>query len=96
MGNETAPRRPARRLWLLKAGKPDRVGRVQRQIRRALLAADGRPVSIGELLPRCYPRSTKYTRWQRWSIHRALPRFAVPLGRYMSAQGRPMLWRAAD
>jgi hypothetical protein len=51
-----------------------RVGRVQLQIRRALIAADGRPVQIGDLLPRCFPAARNYPRWMRksdWNVFQA-------------------------
>jgi hypothetical protein len=73
------------------AGKP-RIGRVQRQVRRALVANNCKPLSIGELLAWCYPAASGHPRWHRWSIHRALPKFAVPLGRNSGRQGRPMIW----
>jgi hypothetical protein len=81
-----------RKPWLLNGGKPDRVGRVQTQIRRAFIASGGRPLKIRELLAYCYPAATKHPRWHRWKIHCALPRFGVPFGRVASEQGRPMLW----
>jgi hypothetical protein len=51
----------------------------------------GSPLRIQALLAHWYPRSTKYARWQRYSVHRALKRFGVPLGR-IHGRGRPMLW----
>jgi hypothetical protein len=69
----------------------DRVGHVQVRFRRALIAAKGAPVCIGDFLPRCFPRAKTYTRWMRNSVHRALPRFAVSLGR-TNTRGRPNLW----
>src|SRR6516164_8008665 len=69
----------------------DRVGHVQLRCRRALVAAKGAPLCIGDFLPRCFPRAETYTRWMRNSVHRALPRFAVSLGR-THARGRPNLW----
>ena len=80
----------ARGVLFANGGKK-RVGRVQLQIRRALIAADGRPVQIGDLLPRCFPAARNYPRWMRKSVHRALPRFAVPLER-TNTRGRPIMW----
>jgi hypothetical protein len=82
----------ARRPWLLKSGKPQRIGKIQNRIRRAFVANNGRPLKIRELLDHCYPRTSKPPRWCRWSIHKALPKFGVPLGRIPTQQGRPMLW----
>jgi hypothetical protein len=67
------------------------VGRVQRQVRRAFIASDGRPLQIGDLLARCYPGTTDHPVWHRTNVHRALPKFAVSLGR-TNAQGRPIMW----
>ena len=67
------------------------VGRVQRQVRRAFIAGDGRPLQIGNLLARCYPGTTDHPVWHRTNVHRALPKFAVSLGR-TNAQGRPIMW----
>jgi hypothetical protein len=67
------------------------VGRVQRQVRRAFVASNGRPLQIGDLLARCYPGTTDHPVWHRTNVHRALPKFAVSLGR-TNAQGRPIMW----
>jgi hypothetical protein len=87
-GERTAVR-TARGRPLLRAN-PDRVGRVQRQVRRAFIAK-GSPLRMGALLAHCYPRDA---RWQRNAVHRALKRFGVPLGR-VARRGRPMLWGLA-
>jgi hypothetical protein len=71
-------------------GKP-KVGRVQCQIRRAFIAAGGRPLTIGDLLPHCFPAAASYARWMRWSVYRAAPKFAESLGRAESRQGRPIV-----
>lgn len=89
-----APRPAARRPWLLKSGKPQRIGKIQNRIRRAFVANNGRPLKIRDLLAHCYPRASKPPRWCRWSIHKALPKFGVPLGRVANEQGRPMVWIA--
>src|SRR5262245_35064830 len=83
-------------------GRPDaaiiagkhRVGRVQRQTKRALVAHNGGPVLISEFLRWAFPSADSYARWMRWSVHRALPKFALPVGRCASQQGRPMQWIA--
>jgi hypothetical protein len=67
------------------------VGRVQRQVRRAFVASNGRPLQIGDLLARCYPGTTDHPVWHRTNVHRALPKFAVSLGR-TNEQGRPIMW----
>jgi hypothetical protein len=40
----------------MEIGKPDRIGRVQRQVKRAFIAK-GSPLRIGSLLAHCYPRA---------------------------------------
>ena len=44
---------------------PDRIGRVQLQIRRALIASGGKPLGMSDLLPRCYPKVKKFKEWHR-------------------------------
>jgi hypothetical protein len=84
--------RSASRPWLLKAGRPHRVGRLQRQIRRAFVSSNGRPLTIGELLGWCYAGAAHHPRWHTWDIHRSLPKVAEPLGRIPNTQGRAMRW----
>jgi hypothetical protein len=67
-------------------------GRIFRGVRRCLIAADGKPVLIGQLLDYCYPRSQQHPRWHRTNVHRALPRYAVSLGRLDHRPGRPCVW----
>jgi hypothetical protein len=52
-------------------------GRIQRQIRRALIAAGGMPVRTGHLLRWCYPYVNQFEWRHRSSMHRAAHRFAV-------------------
>jgi hypothetical protein len=58
-----------------------RLGRIQRQIRRALIAAGGMPVRTRELLRWCYPQAKQFEWRHRSSVHRAVHRFAVNLKR---------------
>jgi hypothetical protein len=59
-------------------GKPpvDRVGKLQRQIRRALIAAD-RPLLTIDLLEYGFPRLDRYRHWHYKSVYRAARKFAV-------------------
>jgi hypothetical protein len=57
-----------------------RVGRVQRQIRRCLIAL-GRPVKIRDLLKWCYPHVTEFQPWMRTHIHATIKRVAKPIGK---------------
>jgi hypothetical protein len=46
-----------------------RRGRIIVALRRALIAANGRPIVVGDVLPRAFPRHRgRYLRWQRWSV----------------------------
>jgi hypothetical protein len=54
-----------------------RVGRIQRQVRRRLVAADG-PVQFSELVAWSYAGDRRP--W-RWPIYRALRRWGVNVGR---------------
>jgi len=68
-----------------------RTGRVQRNIRRAFVAVNGRPLCIAELLARCYPAAREHPHWHRTNIHRAVRKFAVPIGQ-SRARGYPIIW----
>jgi len=68
-----------------------RVGRIQRQVRRALVAKSS-PVSIQDLLEWCYPATKQHPRWHRTNVHRALPRWAISLERIPNERGRPCVW----
>jgi hypothetical protein len=68
-----------------------RLGRIKRQVRRAFIANNGRPLTTGELLPLCYPRLKRFDDWHRWSVRRALLQLAERVGRRMG-RGLPFLW----
>ena len=51
---------------LLLIDRKTRLGRIQRQIRRALIAAGGMPVRTRQLLRRCYPHAKRF----EWNIGR--------------------------
>jgi hypothetical protein len=70
----------------------DKVGRLQRQARRAFIASGGRPLRTGEVARRCYPRAVKIGNWQREAVRSALHKFAVPIGRSSRGRGRPTIW----
>ena len=69
-----------------------REGRVMRQVRRCFVARGAKPLCMGDLLHWVYPRITHAQHWHRWSIRRALLRYAVPIGR-RDTRGRPVIWR---
>jgi hypothetical protein len=65
-----------------------RVGKVQRGVRRGLIASDGVPQPTASLLPWCYPRAARFELKHYQSLWRAAPRFAIKLGR----RGKGNLW----
>ena len=65
-----------------------RVGKVQRGVRRALIASDGAPLLTRDLLQWAFVREARYKVRHYSSLHRAAPRFAVKLGRC----GKGNLW----
>ena len=72
--------------WTHTFGKPPGCGRLQRVIGRAFAAFSNRPLVIGILLPRCYPRAETYTQGMRESVRQALRRGYVSLGRQETTQ----------
>src|SRR5262245_20667905 len=72
-----------------------RLGRIKRQVRRALVAAE-RPLTTGELLPWAYPRQSKFKDWHRWSVRRALLQICAKVGRRGQGRGLPFLWQLAE
>src|SRR6516165_3319792 len=69
-----------------------REGRVMRQTRRAFVAAAGKPLRIGDVLPWIYPQLDRFKHWHRWSARRALLSYAVPIGRSETGRGLPVIW----
>jgi hypothetical protein len=80
-GNWKPPASPLTGYVLTNADRQrPRLGRLRRQISRALIAANGKPLRIGALLSWCYPRVPTYLPWHRANIHRAIVRVAQPVG----------------
>jgi hypothetical protein len=65
-----------------------RLGRVQRQVQRALIAAGGRGCRIRDLLSWAFPALTTWRDWHRSSVHRAARRVAAVLDR----DARGVIW----
>ena len=82
------------KAWALVIASRPREGRIQRQIRRAFIAR-ARPLTMSELLPWAYPKLDHFKHWHRWSVRRALLRYAVPIGRSTKGRGLPGIWRPA-
>ncbi len=92
----TMSRAPSVNARMAALASMPREGRVQRIVRRTFIANDYRPLRIGDLLPRCYPKLRKYPCWCRWSVRRALLRYALPLGRSSTGRGLPVIWAPRD
>ena len=88
-----AAARSRNRPWLLRSGKSNRPGsKLQRQVRRPLIAAQG-PVSTTVLIAHCYPRGiSKWHRGAYRNIWKAASKICVCLGRQPNTRGRPNLW----
>ena len=59
-----------------------RVGRVERQVRRAFIASHGQPLLTADLMHWAFPRATRYEPWRYWSVHRAAKKFAIKVRRW--------------
>jgi hypothetical protein len=68
-------------------------GRIQRQIRRAFLANDAKPLTSSEIYRWVYPRKERYGWLDRWSVLLALRSLgALRMGR-AKTPGHPWLWK---
>src|SRR5262245_51985849 len=84
------PRLNGRRL--LSRGLDRRTGRRMRQIRRLLIAADGRPVSTRQMLEYVYPHldlDKPVNRWRWRKVRYSASRFAERV----MPRTRPLRWR---
>jgi hypothetical protein len=61
---------------------------VQKQIRRAFIANNGRPLLTIDLMRYVFPRTSRCEPWRYWSVHRAATKYAVKVGRC----GKGNLW----
>lgn len=77
--------------WALVIAAQPREGRVQRAVRRCFIADGGKPRCSADFLRWAYPKLDNYQGWQRWSVRRALLKYAVPVGR-SSGRGRSVIW----
>lgn len=73
--------------YVIPMKKPN-VGKVQRGVRRALIASEGAPLRTAGLLRWCYPRLTKFEHKHYRALYHAAPKFAVKLGK----DGRAIIW----
>ena len=63
-GHNGRPRHRGRPKHIVIADKW-RIGRIQLGVRRAMVAAGGKPLGIADLLARCYPRASNHPVWHR-------------------------------
>jgi hypothetical protein len=66
------------------------LGRAERGTRRALIACWPNPARVNDLLEWTYPRVDKPKRWHRTSVHRAVKRWAIVVGKTGNGYGN--LW----
>ena len=78
--------------WQSANASQPRLGRIKRQVRRAFIANDDRPLTARDLLAWCYPRLKRFLHWHRWSLRRVLVIEGRKVGRLPNKQGRPFLW----
>jgi hypothetical protein len=86
------PRHRASSAYLSLIASQPRWGRVRVAVRRAFVVSNGRPICVGDVLVRAYPRLGRFKHWHRWSARRALLQVAVVVGRSRYGRGRPNLW----
>ena len=70
----------------------NRIGKLQRATRRALIYSDAQPVTTRDILRVAYPRQDRFLHWQYKDARRAAPRFAIPSGRSDRGKGRAVNW----
>ena len=78
---------------LIAGGPGYRVGRRQRQIRRVLTAAAGKPVSTAQFMEAIYLRGEPWVKWRWLDVRRSAERYAV---RVLEPRTRPLMWRSKD
>lgn len=72
---------------------PVRIGRVQRQVKRAFLAGNGRPMTTADLARWCYPRVKRYRDWHYRNVRRAAEHWAERIAPGRGGQGHSVTWR---
>ena len=79
---------------LRRGGTPRRTGRRHLQIRRALIIADGRPITTHEMFAAVHPEidlSETRPEWRWAKVRLSASRYAE---RILEPRARPLLWRA--
>jgi hypothetical protein len=77
---------------LLPGGPGYREGRRQRQIRRALLGMDGKPVTTRQMLEACFPRKDLSSTQPEW-LWACVRRSAEKYAERVWPRTRPLRWR---
>jgi len=91
MGLSGARAPSIRRAQLVMAANRPRIGYVERQVRRELIAA-GHALTTRQLAERIY-RTTPLENWHLGNVRRSAPKFAVRVRR-IRRRGLPILWAA--
>jgi hypothetical protein len=94
--DQLRPRQTQSRERMIVIAALPREGRLARQIRRAFVAAGGKPRCMGELLRWAYPALDRFEHWHRGNVRRVLPRYAEPVGRSSRGRGLPVIWAPLD
>ena len=74
---------------LMPGGPGYREGRRQRQIRRVLVAASGKPVSTVQFMRAIYLRGETWVKWRWLDVRRSAERYAVRV----MPRTKPLRWR---
>jgi hypothetical protein len=69
------------------------VGRVQRQVRRAFIASNGRALTTAQLARWCYARGGRLQPWHYRNIKQAARRWAIQIDRCRGGRGHAVTWQ---
>jgi len=73
-------------------GAKSRIGRVRHAVLRGFIISDGKPITVRDVLERCYPRQRRFRSRQYDLARCALRRVAVIIARNRFGRGRAALW----
>jgi hypothetical protein len=73
-------------------GAKSRIGRIRRAVLRGFIVSDGQPITVRNVLERCYPRQRRFRSRQYDLARCALRRVAVIIARQRFGRGRAALW----
>lgn len=93
-GRGEASKRSRSGYIITNADRRRRLGRLQRQCRRSLIALGS--VRIKDLLAWCYPHALEFQPWHRTNVHRAIVRVARPVGKTRARHATTWVLRDMD